>query len=219
MGPPPATRESRSPRVRGFRRLTGLDRSGPLPRQTRAGQPLRPLTIPNLVGYARLLSIPVFLYLAFESDDGRSAAATLLYFWITFGDYVDGFLARATGQYSRLGALMDPLIDRLAALAGAAVCWHFELLPRWSIVALVVRELATLALDREDRDVPGVRRALLDAGLRHLDHRRRVHRRRGRVHLRDPPLRTRGPASGRFHARLKLYLTFSDPAYNPDWLP
>jgi phosphatidylglycerophosphate synthase len=148
MGPPPATRESRSPRVRGFRRLTGLDRSGPLPRQTRAGQPLRPLTIPNLVGYARLLSIPVFLYLAFESDDGRSAAATLLYFWITFGDYVDGFLARATGQYSRLGALMDPLIDRLAALAGAAVCWHFELLPRWSIVALVVRELATLALAR-----------------------------------------------------------------------
>jgi phosphatidylglycerophosphate synthase len=141
----PATPERRGS---GFRRLTGLDRSGPLPRQTRKGQPLRPLTIPNLVGYARLASIPVFLYLAFESDDGRSLAAILVYFWITFGDYVDGFLARATGQYSRLGAIMDPLIDRLATLAGAAVCWHFELLPRWSIVALAVRELATLALAR-----------------------------------------------------------------------
>jgi phosphatidylglycerophosphate synthase len=145
---PPVTREPRPERQRGFRRLTGLDRSGPIPRQTRKGQPLRPLTLPNLVGYVRLASIPVFLYLAFESDDGRSTAAALIYFWITFGDYLDGFLARATGQYSRLGAIMDPLIDRLATLAGAAVCWHFELLPRWSIVALAVRELATMALAR-----------------------------------------------------------------------
>ena len=59
-----APREQQAPRARGFRRLTGLDRSGPLPAQTRAGQPLRPLTIPNMVGYLRLASIPVFLVLA-----------------------------------------------------------------------------------------------------------------------------------------------------------
>jgi cardiolipin synthase len=49
-------------------------------------------------------------------------------------------LARLTGQYSRLGALMDPLLDRLVVIAGAAVCWHFELLPRWAIAVLVARE-------------------------------------------------------------------------------
>ncbi|CAN5158714.1 CDP-diacylglycerol--glycerol-3-phosphate 3-phosphatidyltransferase [soil metagenome] len=130
------------------RRLVGLDRSGPSPDATRAGAPLRPLTLPNLVGYVRLAAIPVFLVLAFDSGDGRVATATLLYLFITLGDLLDGFLARATGQYSRMGALLDPIVDRLSALAGAAVCWHFELLPRWLLVALAVRELATLVLAR-----------------------------------------------------------------------
>jgi cardiolipin synthase (CMP-forming) len=129
-----------------IRRLFGLDRSGPPPRQTREGEPLEPWTLPNLVGYLRLLALPVFLYLAFESGDGRTAASATLFWLIAAGDYLDGFLARITGQYSRLGALMDPLIDRLTILSGAAVCWHFELLPRWALALLVVRELAMLLL-------------------------------------------------------------------------
>ncbi len=132
----------------GFRRLVGLDRSGAPPVPTMRGQPLHPWTLPNVIGYLRLASIPVFLYLAFESEDGRTAPAAILYLWITFGDFIDGFLARATGQYSRLGYLMDPVIDRLAALSGAAVCWHFELLPRWALIVLLVREIVTVLLAR-----------------------------------------------------------------------
>src|SRR5918996_853041 len=98
-----------------LRRLLGLDRTAPAPRATRPGQPLHPLTIPNL----------------------------------------DGFLARATGQYSRLGALMDPIVDRITILAGAVVCWHFELLPRWALAVLVARELLTLVLAQA-----GLRRGL-----------------------------------------------------------
>jgi cardiolipin synthase len=128
------------------RRLFGLDRSGPLPRATRRGAPLRPFTIPNLVGYLRLAAIPVFLALALDSGDGRYAPATLVFVFITAGDYLDGFLARATGQYSRMGALLDPVVDRAAVLAGVAVCWHFELLPRWALALLAVRELVTLIL-------------------------------------------------------------------------
>lgn len=130
------------------RRLVGLDRSGPSPEQTRAGAPLRPFTLPNIIGYLRLISIPVFLYLAFESDDGRVAGATLLYLWITLGDLLDGFLARATGQYSRMGALLDPAVDRLSALAGVAVTWEYDLLPKWALITLAVRELSTLVLAR-----------------------------------------------------------------------
>ena len=129
-----------------MRRLLGLDRTAPAPSQTRTGQPLHPLTIPNLVGYARLLSIPVFLYLAFQSGDGRTASAAILFWLIAAGDYLDGLLARVTGQYSRMGALMDPVVDRLTILSGAVVCWHFELLPRWALALLAVRELVTLTL-------------------------------------------------------------------------
>jgi cardiolipin synthase (CMP-forming) len=136
----------RKGRRKGFRRQFGLDRSGPPPRQTRPGQPLRPWTIPNLVGYVRLAGLPVFLVIAFSSGDGRDAAAAVIFWLIAVGDYVDGFLARATGQYSRMGAILDPLVDRLTILCGAAVCWHFELLPRWALALLAVRELVTLIL-------------------------------------------------------------------------
>jgi cardiolipin synthase len=128
------------------RRLFGLDRSGPPPRQTRRGEPLRPLTLPNLVGYVRLAGIPIFLYLALSSGDGRTAAASAIYLAVAAGDYVDGFLARATGQYSRMGALLDPIVDRLTVLAGVVVCWHFELLPRWALALLAIREVAVLVL-------------------------------------------------------------------------
>ena len=129
-----------------IRRLFGLDRSGPKPRSTRKGEPLHPWTIPNLVGYVRLAAIPLFLYLAYESDDGRSAAAAVVFWLIAASDYLDGFLARVTGQYSRMGALLDPLVDRLTVLAGAAVCWSYELLPRWALALLALRELVTLLI-------------------------------------------------------------------------
>jgi CDP-diacylglycerol--glycerol-3-phosphate 3-phosphatidyltransferase len=145
--PEPRGHHSAAPFGTGrVRRLLGLDRSAPPPRQTRKGEPLHPLTLPNLVGYARLAAIPVFLYLAFDSGDGRTASAAILYAAIAGSDYLDGLLARVTGQYSRMGALLDPVVDRLTVLAGAAVCWHFELLPRWALALLLVRELATLAL-------------------------------------------------------------------------
>ena len=130
------------------RRLLGLDRSGPEPPQTRAGQPLRPFTLPNLIGYVRLLAIPVFLVVAFDSGDGRDGVAALIFLAIALGDLLDGFVARATGQYSRMGALLDPVVDRLTILSGAVVCWHFELLPRVAIAILAAREVATLILAR-----------------------------------------------------------------------
>jgi cardiolipin synthase (CMP-forming) len=143
---PVADPENRGRRRFSKRRLFGIDRSGPVPGATRRGAPLHPWTLPNLVGYIRLAALPVFCVLAFESDDGRATAPALIYFAIAAGDYVDGFLARATGQYSRMGALLDPVVDRLTVLAGAVVCWHFELLPRWALALLAVRELITLVL-------------------------------------------------------------------------
>ena len=130
------------------RRLFGIDRSGPEPARTRSGQPLRPWTIPNAIGYVRLALIPVFLVVALSSQDGQDALAAVLFAAIGWADYLDGFAARLTGQFSRMGALLDPIIDRLLVIAGMAVAWHFALLPRWAIVVVVARELLMLALSR-----------------------------------------------------------------------
>jgi cardiolipin synthase len=138
---------SRNPFGRGrLRRRFGLDRSAPPPPTTRKGQPLNPWTIPNAVGYLRLAALPVFLILAYSTDDGTSVLSAMIFWAIAAGDYLDGFLARATGQYSRMGALLDPLVDRLTILSGAVVCWSFELLPRWALALLALRELAMLFL-------------------------------------------------------------------------
>jgi len=132
----------------GARRLFGLDRSGPPPPETLSGSPLRPWTLPNLIGFTRLALIPVFLVVALSSADGTGALAATLFAVIGWADYADGITARVTGQYSRLGALMDPVTDRLLVVSGVVVCWRFDLLPRWALAVLAARELLMLALGR-----------------------------------------------------------------------
>jgi cardiolipin synthase len=129
-----------------FRRLVGLDRSGGPPPATRRGEPLRPWTIPNAIGIARILLIPVFLVLALRSGDGRDTLATILFATVAATDWFDGMVARITGQYSRLGALLDPLTDRMLVISGAIVAFDFELLPRWALIALGAREAFMLVL-------------------------------------------------------------------------
>jgi CDP-diacylglycerol--glycerol-3-phosphate 3-phosphatidyltransferase len=128
------------------RRLLGLDRSGPPPPETLRKQPLNPWTLPNAIGFVRLALIPVFLVLGLNSGDGRRAIATVVFAVIAWSDYLDGMTARLTGQYSRLGTLLDPLTDRLLVLSGAIVAWKFELLPRWALAVLGARELFMLVL-------------------------------------------------------------------------
>jgi cardiolipin synthase len=131
-----------------WRRLLGLDRSGGPPPATLKGQPLHPWTIPNVIGYFRLALVPVFLVLALGADDGRYAPATIVFAVIGGTDYLDGIAARLTGQYSRLGALIDPIVDRLLVVSGVIVCWKFELLPRWALGVLAARELFMLLASR-----------------------------------------------------------------------
>jgi cardiolipin synthase len=135
-------------RARTKARLFGLDRSGPPPLPTQGGQPLNPWTIPNAIGYVRLALIPVFLVVAFSSRDGKGAAGVILFALIGWSDYLDGFAARLTGQFSRLGALLDPITDRCLVISGMAVCWRFDLLPHWALEVVIGREMFMLLLSR-----------------------------------------------------------------------
>ena len=147
-----AAREAAAERVErarlSFRRFSGLDRSGPPPPQTLRDQPLRVWTLPNAIGLVRLALIPVFLILALRSESGTDALPVVIFAVVGFTDYLDGIAARVTGQYSRFGALLDPIVDRLLVVAGVVVCWRFELVPRWLLAVLVARELFMLVAGR-----------------------------------------------------------------------
>lgn len=134
------------PREKSFKRIAGIDRSGGPDRRTGSDQPWRPWTIPNFIGYLRALLIPVFFVLAWNSPDGRDTTANIAMLICGASDYLDGLAARLTGQFSRLGTLLDPLIDRLLIIAAGIIIYKFELLPRYLIGLVFVRELLMLCL-------------------------------------------------------------------------
>ena len=109
------------PRERGFKRIAGIDRSQTPNELTTKNQGWRPWTIPNFIGYARALLIPVFFVIAWNSPDGRDTTANVALFICGASDYLDGLAARLTGQFSRLGTLLDPLIDRVMILAAGII--------------------------------------------------------------------------------------------------
>jgi cardiolipin synthase (CMP-forming) len=133
-------------RERGFRRIAGIDRTGGPNERTRSGEPWRLWTLPNLIGYIRALLIPAFFVLAWQSSDGRDTTANILIFICGASDYLDGLAARATGQFSRFGTLLDPLVDRLMIIAAGIIIYKFELLPRYLVLLIFIREALMLIL-------------------------------------------------------------------------
>ena len=99
----------------------------------------RIVTIPNALSFLRLLGVPLFLWLVLGPHADGWAVALLIVSGAT--DWLDGKIARATGQISRLGQLLDPLADRLyiaATLVGLALR---GLVPWWLLVLLLARDL------------------------------------------------------------------------------
>jgi len=102
------------------------------------------LTVPNALSLLRLLGVPLFLYLLLGLRADGAAVALLMVSGVT--DYLDGRIARAWGQYSRLGALLDPLVDRLYIVATMVGLTVREIVPLWLPAGLLGRDLLLAAL-------------------------------------------------------------------------
>jgi cardiolipin synthase len=115
-------------------------------------------TIPNVISFARLLGVPLFLYLLLGPE--RDVAAVIV---LTLGgttDWVDGYVARRMNSVSRLGELLDPFADRLYILATLIGFTIRGIVPWWLTVALLLREavlgVALLVLRRHGFGPPPV---------------------------------------------------------------
>jgi cardiolipin synthase len=107
-------------------------------------------TIPNALSTLRLLGVPVFLYLVLGPHADGWALIILMVSGAT--DYLDGKLARMLNQTSALGALLDPLADRLYIASTLIALTIRGIVPWWLLVILVLRDVALLTT------VPGLRR-------------------------------------------------------------
>ncbi|ONH34694.1 CDP-alcohol phosphatidyltransferase family protein [Protofrankia sp. BMG5.30] len=99
----------------------------------------RVLTIPNLLSALRLVGVPVFLWLALGPHADGAALGVLAFAGVS--DYLDGKLARALGQTSRLGTLLDPLADRLYIFATIIALTLRDIVPWWFAALLVGRDV------------------------------------------------------------------------------
>lgn len=104
----------------------------------------RVLTVPNALSLIRLVAVAAFAWVLL-TDRGRELGALLL---VVSGitDYLDGYIARRWRQVSRLGQVLDPLVDRITiAVVLITLAWT-SVIPWWLVLVLVARELFLVAL-------------------------------------------------------------------------
>ncbi len=104
----------------------------------------RVLTIPNVLSVIRLALVPVFLYLLLATHAYALAVAILMF--SGFSDWADGKIARlVANQSSRLGELLDPLVDRIYMLAVPLGFGVAGIVPWWLVATLIGRDVVLAA--------------------------------------------------------------------------
>lgn len=111
------------------------------------------MTTANKISIFRILLVPVFvvevLYYAQDGDEVHRLAAILCFGIAAISDGVDGYIARHYNQRSELGAILDPLGDKLLLAAGIVLLSlnnapHLPRLPLWLVVTVVSRDVLIL---------------------------------------------------------------------------
>ena len=102
------------------------------------------VTVPNLLSFLRILLIPVFVVLILNED--TTTAGLLLFGGVMATDWVDGWVARRTGQVSEFGKILDPTADRLAIAAGLIALVVRGVFPLWAALLILARDVVILAI-------------------------------------------------------------------------
>ncbi len=108
------------------------------------GSSRRVLTVPNVISFLRIALIPVFFLLIVDPD--TTTAGVILFGVVVATDWVDGTIARRTGQVSDLGKVLDPVADRLAIAAGIIALAIRGVFPVWAAAAILVRDVVVLVV-------------------------------------------------------------------------
>lgn len=103
----------------------------------------RVLTVPNVLSLLRLAGVPLFLWLVLGPQHDLLAVLVLAVSGVT--DWLDGKLARWLDQSSKLGAVLDPAVDRLYTLATLAAFGLRDIVPWWLVGVLVGRDVVLAA--------------------------------------------------------------------------
>lgn len=103
----------------------------------------RVLTVPNLISFLRICSIP---YLAWLITKNHMILALIVLAISAFSDCIDGYIARRWNQVSKLGQILDPIADRLLIIFSTIALAIAKIIPWWALVLVVLRDVIMAAL-------------------------------------------------------------------------
>lgn len=95
-------------------------------------------SLPNILTYARIVAIPLVVACVIAQDDRLRWIALGLYIAAAITDFFDGYLARAWGQQSAIGRMLDPIADKLLVAACLLVFAEVGTIGGWSLWAALV---------------------------------------------------------------------------------
>lgn len=104
------------------------------------------INVPNVLTLARILLIPVFIILFVHPTPSQSLAAAIVFVVAAVTDMLDGYIARRTGQVTKLGKLLDPIADKLLVLSALILLMNVDRVSALVVLLIVARELAVTGI-------------------------------------------------------------------------
>lgn len=104
------------------------------------------LNLPNLLTVTRILLIPVFVMLFSTPSPERSVAAAVVFVVASVTDLLDGYLARRSGQVTKLGKLLDPIADKLLVLSALILLVNIDRVGALVAIVIIAREVAVTGI-------------------------------------------------------------------------
>jgi CDP-diacylglycerol--glycerol-3-phosphate 3-phosphatidyltransferase len=100
------------------------------------------LNLPTVLTLSRIVLIPVFVFTVYQHP---------LFGAVVFGiasmtDFLDGYLARRSGEITKFGIILDPIADKFLVISALIVLVDMERLPAWIVIIIIVREFLVTGL-------------------------------------------------------------------------
>jgi CDP-diacylglycerol--glycerol-3-phosphate 3-phosphatidyltransferase len=102
----------------------------------------RGLTLANKITISRLLLVPVFVACLIYRRPGPGLVIFLL---ASVADTLDGYLARSQGEHTALGAMLDPMADKLLMFSAYVIMAAYGLIPAWLAITVIGRDIVISA--------------------------------------------------------------------------
>ncbi|WHZ21452.1 MAG: CDP-diacylglycerol--glycerol-3-phosphate 3-phosphatidyltransferase [Nitrospira sp.] len=104
------------------------------------------INLPNVLTFARILLIPVFVMLLIDPTPDRALSAAIVFVIAAVTDLLDGYVARKTGQITKLGRLLDPIADKLLILSALILLVQVDRVSALAAILIIAREVAVTGI-------------------------------------------------------------------------